>query len=90
MGKYKINNRYINLLIFNTPPLLQSTGTVSTVHYHIPINKETGEFVHEQHIPFRLTPNMITLMGPIALSGPMVFSMIAAARCLIDPKLGQS
>ncbi|XP_063677907.1 transformation/transcription domain-associated protein-like [Bolinopsis microptera] len=68
--------------------ITQETGTLSTVHYHIPISKETGEFVHEQHIPFRLTPNMITLMGPISLSGPMVFSMIAAARCLIDPKLG--
>ncbi|KAL5252847.1 hypothetical protein ACHWQZ_G015572 [Mnemiopsis leidyi] len=68
--------------------ITQETGTLSTVHYHIPISKDTGEFVHEQHIPFRLTPNMITLMGPISLSGPMVFSMIAAARCLIDPKLG--
>eukprot|EP00116_Pleurobrachia_bachei_P001302 sb/3461564/ len=68
--------------------ITQETGQLSAIHYHIPCNQETGEFVQEQHIPLRVTPNMIMLMGPIALSGPFLFAMIAAARTLIDPKLG--
>lgn len=36
-------------------------------------------------VPFRLTPNMAEFLTMIGVSGPLTASMIAAARCLVQP-----
>ncbi|CAN8095423.1 unnamed protein product [Discula destructiva] len=42
--------------------------------------------VHE-HVPFRLTPNLQTLMGPLATEGVFSCAVMAIARCLTESEL---
>ena len=44
-------------------------------------------FVNPELVPFRLTPNLQTLMGPLATEGIFSSSMLAIARCLTEPDL---
>lgn len=39
-----------------------------------------------EHVPFRLTPNLQTLMGPLATEGVFSCSIMAIARCLTEPE----
>lgn len=39
-----------------------------------------------EQVPFRLTPNLQTLMGPLATEGIFAPSVMAIARCLIEPE----
>jgi transformation/transcription domain-associated protein len=43
-------------------------------------------FHNPEPVPFRLTPNLQTLMGPLALEGIFTGSMLAIARCLTEPE----
>ncbi|KAK3684811.1 hypothetical protein B0T22DRAFT_491846 [Podospora appendiculata] len=44
-------------------------------------------FFHNQEpVPFRLTPNLQTLMGPLATEGIFSCSIMAIARCLTEPE----
>ncbi|KAK3308730.1 uncharacterized protein B0T15DRAFT_117158 [Chaetomium strumarium] len=44
-------------------------------------------FFHNQEpVPFRLTPNLQTLMGPLATEGIFGSSVMAIARCLTEPE----
>lgn len=45
----------------------------------------TGELESNRPVPFRLTPNITEFITPFGVSGPIVSSMIALARCLIYP-----
>ncbi|KAK4193060.1 hypothetical protein QBC35DRAFT_163275 [Podospora australis] len=42
-------------------------------------------FYHSEPVPFRLTPNLQTLMGPLATEGIFACSIMAIGRCLTDP-----
>jgi transformation/transcription domain-associated protein len=42
-------------------------------------------FHNPEPVPFRLTPNLQTLMGPLALEGIFSCALMALARCLTDP-----
>ena len=44
-------------------------------------------FVNPELVPFRLTPNLQTLMGPLATEGIFSTSILAIARCLTEPDL---
>ncbi|KEZ39649.1 Histone acetylase complex subunit [Scedosporium apiospermum] len=44
-------------------------------------------FVNPELVPFRLTPNLQTLMGPLATEGIFSVAMLAIARCLTEPEL---
>lgn len=47
---------------------------------------QTKPFFHNQEpVPFRLTPNLQTLMGPLATEGIYSCSVMAMARCLTEP-----
>jgi hypothetical protein len=39
-------------------------------------------------VPFRLTPNLQTLIGPLAVEGIFTASLMAIARCLAEPDNG--
>lgn len=43
-------------------------------------------FATAEHVPFRLTPNLQTLMGPLATEGVFGCSIMAIARCLTEPE----
>ncbi|CAI6307238.1 unnamed protein product [Periconia digitata] len=41
---------------------------------------------NNEPVPFRLTPNMQVLLGPLALEGIFAPSVMSIARCLIEPE----
>lgn len=41
---------------------------------------------NNEPVPFRLTPNLQTLMGPLNLEGIFASSVMTVARCLIEPE----
>ncbi|KAK0652035.1 hypothetical protein B0T16DRAFT_489957 [Cercophora newfieldiana] len=43
-------------------------------------------FHNSEPVPFRLTPNLQTLMGPLATEGIFSCSIMAIARCLTEPE----
>ncbi|KAH8591080.1 hypothetical protein B0O99DRAFT_551034 [Bisporella sp. PMI_857] len=43
-------------------------------------------FHNPEPVPFRLTPNLQTLMGPLATEGIFSCSIMAIARCLTEPE----
>lgn len=43
-------------------------------------------FANPEPVPFRLTPNMQVLMGPLATEGIFACSLMAIARCLTEPE----
>ncbi|KAI2623256.1 hypothetical protein GGR54DRAFT_44205 [Hypoxylon sp. NC1633] len=43
-------------------------------------------FHNPEPVPFRLTPNLQTLMGPLATEGIFSCSVMAIARCLTEPE----
>ncbi|KAK4082839.1 uncharacterized protein Triagg1_1729 [Trichoderma aggressivum f. europaeum] len=43
-------------------------------------------FHNPEPVPFRLTPNLQTLMGPLAMEGIFACSVMAIARCLTEPE----
>ena len=45
-------------------------------------------FHNPEPVPFRLTPNLQTLMGPLATEGLFSASLMAIARCLTEPEQG--
>lgn len=45
----------------------------------------TGDLDANRPVPFRLTPNILEYLSTIGINGPLTASMIAAARCLVQP-----
>ncbi|PMB68789.1 Transcription-associated protein 1 [Beauveria bassiana] len=43
-------------------------------------------FQNPEPVPFRLTPNLQTLMGPLATEGIFACAVMAIARCLTEPE----
>lgn len=43
-------------------------------------------FHNQEPVPFRLTPNLQTVMGPLATEGIFACSVMAIARCLTEPE----
>lgn len=75
-----INNRYPHKYFINT-----SSGSVWTTDMLPPLSsKNTPIFYNPEFVPFRLTPNIQTLMGPIALEGIFSVSVMVIAKCLTD------
>lgn len=48
------------------------------------LNSQRGLFLNPEAVPFRLTPNIQMLMGPIAVEGIFTASLMAIARCLAE------
>ncbi|KAI4155573.1 MAG: hypothetical protein LQ340_000907 [Diploschistes diacapsis] len=45
------------------------------------------QFYNPEPVPFRLTPNLQTLMGPINTEGIFTCAIMAIARCLTEPEI---
>lgn len=51
------------------------------------MNSGKALFYNPEHVPFRLTPNIQTLMGPLGTEGIFACAIMAIARCLTEPRL---
>ncbi|KAK4670085.1 transcription-associated protein 1 [Podospora pseudopauciseta] len=76
-----IDKRYPNK--FN---ISRKTGNIWGSELLSQIAQNRPIFYHSEHVPFRLTPNMQTLMGPLATEGIFAASIMAIARCLTEPQ----
>ena len=47
-------------------------------------------FHNNEAIPFRFTPNIQVIMGPIAIEGIYSCAIMAIARCLTEPEVTKS
>ncbi|CAG2065287.1 unnamed protein product, partial [Timema podura] len=64
----------------------QDSGLVSISYYKFDVDDVTGDLDANRPVPFRLTPNIIEYLNTIGICGPLTASMIASARCLVQPK----
>ncbi len=76
-----MNNRYPHKL-----SIARATGNIWGSEL-IPAMAAGKAFFHNpEPVPFRLTPNLQTLMGPIAMEGIFSCAIMAIARCLTEPE----
>ncbi|KAJ6107212.1 hypothetical protein N7523_008535 [Penicillium sp. IBT 18751x] len=76
-----IGNRYPNKILIS-----RSTGDIWGAELIPTINPSKAIFYNPEHVPFRFTPNIQTLLGPIATEGLFACAMMAIARCLTEPR----
>ena len=63
----------------------QDSGLLSVSYFKFDVEDLNGELDANRPVPFRLTPNMVEFLTMIGVAGPLTASMIAAARCLVQP-----
>ncbi|KPI42049.1 Transcription-associated protein 1 [Cyphellophora attinorum] len=66
----------------------RSTGDVWAVDALPTMSVQKPLFWNNEAVPFRLTPNLQTLIGPLAVEGIFTASLMAIARCLAEPDNG--
>lgn len=76
-----VGNRYPNKISIS-----RATGDIWASELIPTINPAKAIFYNPEQIPFRLTPNIQMLMGPIATEGLFSCAMMAIARCLTEPR----
>ncbi|KAK9475364.1 uncharacterized protein V1510DRAFT_427714 [Dipodascopsis tothii] len=77
-----IGNRYAHkLLISQGSGSAWATETLPS----LPPHKTTPSFYNSEPVPFRLTPNIQTLIGPTAMEGLFGPAVMTIARCLTEP-----
>ena len=65
--------------------LHQDSGLVNVSYFKFDVDDVTGELNSARPIPFRLTPNIVEFLSNIGISGPLQASVIATARCFLQP-----
>lgn len=65
--------------------LHQDSGLVNVFYFKFDLDDITGEFNSLRPVPFRLTPNIVEFLSDIGISGPLQASVIATARCFLQP-----
>ena len=63
----------------------QDSGLLNVSYFRFDVDDLTGDLEANRPVHFRLTHNLTDLMIPIGVSGPLTASMIASARCFIQP-----
>jgi transformation/transcription domain-associated protein len=76
-----MNNRYPHKL-----NIARATGNVWGSELLASMAQGKPNFHNSEPVPFRLTPNLQTLMGPMATEGIFSCAIMAIARCLTDPE----
>ena len=64
----------------------RGTGSVWGSELIPTMSSQKPQFSNAEPVPFRLTPNLQTLMGPIALEGVFSCALMAISRCLTEPE----
>jgi transformation/transcription domain-associated protein len=75
-----MNNRYPHKLSIS-----RGTGNIWGSELLACMASSRPNFHNPEPVPFRLTPNLQTVMGPMATEGIYSCSIMAIARCLADP-----
>ena len=65
--------------------LHQDSGLVNVSYFKFDLDDVTGELNPTRPVPFRLTPNIVEFLTNIGISGPLQASVIATARCFLQP-----
>jgi len=76
-----MNNRYPHKL-----SIARATGNIWGSELIPAMAAGKAVFHNPEPVPFRLTPNLQTLMGPIAMEGIFSCAVMAIARCLTEPE----
>lgn len=76
-----MGNRYPNKIMIS-----RSTGDIWGSELIPTINPAKAFFYNPEQVPFRFTPNVQTLLGPIATEGVFACAIMAIARCLTEPR----
>ncbi|XP_046847243.1 transformation/transcription domain-associated protein-like isoform X2 [Xenia sp. Carnegie-2017] len=66
--------------------IIRDNGRLNVTYYKFEIDESKGELDANRPVPFRLTPNISGFISPVGIGGVLTSSMVAAARCLVDPK----
>lgn len=76
-----MGNRYPNKIMIS-----RSTGDIWGSELIPTVNPNKAFFFNPEQVPFRFTPNIQTLLGPIATEGVFACAIMAIARCLTEPR----
>ncbi|KAA8642953.1 histone acetyltransferase TRA1 [Aspergillus tanneri] len=76
-----MGNRYPNKIMIS-----RMTGDIWGSELIPTINPAKAFFYNPEQVPFRFTPNIQTLLGPIATEGLFACALMAIARCLTEPR----
>ncbi|KAI5305551.1 prephenate dehydratase [Ascosphaera pollenicola] len=76
-----MNSRMPSKLFFS-----RGTGNIWASDILPSVHTGKGVFFNPEPVPFRLTPNLQTLMGPLFMEGIFSSTMMAIARCLTEPR----
>ncbi|RAH67424.1 histone acetyltransferase TRA1 [Aspergillus aculeatinus CBS 121060] len=76
-----MGNRYPNKIMIS-----RQTGDIWGSELIPTINPAKAFFYNPEQVPFRFTPNIQTLLGPIATEGLFACALMAIARCLTEPR----
>lgn len=76
-----MNNRYPHKINIS-----RATGNIWGSELMSSLAMGKAYFHNPEPVPFRLTPNLQTLMGPLATEGIYSCAIMAIARCLSDPE----
>ncbi|XP_041366452.1 transformation/transcription domain-associated protein-like [Gigantopelta aegis] len=66
--------------------LHQDCGYLNISYFKFDIDDQTGELDANRPVPFRLTPNIAEFLTTTGVTGPLTASMVAAARCFVQPQ----
>ncbi|KAK6523766.1 hypothetical protein TWF281_001738 [Arthrobotrys megalospora] len=76
-----MNNRFPHKMF-----IAKATGNIWGTELIPAMAASNAYFHNNEPVPFRLTPNLHTLMGPIAVEGIYSCAIMAIARCLTEPE----
>ena len=76
-----MSNRHPNKILVS-----RATGDLWGTELIPTINPNKAFFYNPEQVPFRLTPNIQTLMGPIATEGLFACALMSISRCLTEPR----
>ncbi|XP_055838887.1 transcription-associated protein 1 isoform X2 [Episyrphus balteatus] len=65
--------------------LHQDSGLMNISYYKFDVDDGTGDLDANRPVPFRLTPNITEFVTKIGISGPLSASIVATARCFVQP-----
>jgi transformation/transcription domain-associated protein len=65
--------------------LHQDSGLVNVSYFKFDLDDLSGEVNSSRPVPFRLTPNIAEFLTNIGITGSFTASIIATARCLLQP-----
>lgn len=63
----------------------QDSGLINISYFKFDVDDSSGQLDSTRPVPFRLTPNLAEFITSVGVDGPLTSSMIAAARCFVQP-----